>query len=289
MVAILGCTAEGDAQQATATQEAQQSIAPATVTASGTPQASVKSAVPSPTPSIVLDAVAQVVTSDLVQRSEPRISPESEIYPDRLNAPTLLYVIDGPVEADGYEWYLVVPFRAVLSEPGEPARVGWVAAAHRDGERWIEPATLDCAAPSFEEVASHSPYARLACFGNEPITLEGVFDGFGAAVPGLIEPAWLTTAGYRLLAPGSRPGEFGGPGLFVHAAPGVAMPSDDQSGATVRVEGHFDHPAARTCAPLDPPTAPGATAPPPEPFATESLILYCRAEFVVTDVSVVSP
>jgi hypothetical protein len=54
--------------------------------------------------------VLVVVTTDLVVRSEPGTHDGSRILPTRLNGPTLLYVVDGPVQADGYDWYLVQPF-----------------------------------------------------------------------------------------------------------------------------------------------------------------------------------
>ncbi|MGI8998360.1 MAG: Kelch repeat-containing protein [Candidatus Limnocylindria bacterium] len=79
---------------------------------------------------------ADVVTNDLVLRSEPGTSAESEMYPDRLNAPTSVYVADGPIAADGYAWYYVVAF----DENGTvPALIGWAAAGGKDGEVWLDP------------------------------------------------------------------------------------------------------------------------------------------------------
>ena len=53
-----------------------------------------------------------------------------------------LVVLDGPVEASGYDWYLV----DVTSEPPEDVSYpfGWVAAAGKDGEAWIAPERHDC-------------------------------------------------------------------------------------------------------------------------------------------------
>lgn len=44
-----------------------------------------------------------------------------------------MYVVDGPVPADGYDWLLVSAL-----DTGRPFAVqGWIAPASRDGEPWV--------------------------------------------------------------------------------------------------------------------------------------------------------
>ena len=50
-----------------------------------------------------------------------------------------MVVLDGPVQASGYDWYLVQP--TIMSDTEQPYPFGWVAAAGKDGEPWIEPMT----------------------------------------------------------------------------------------------------------------------------------------------------
>lgn len=77
---------------------------------------------------IVPGALAEVITTELVIRSAPTVSSDSLIT-GRLDAPEVVYVEHGPIERDGYSWYLVKP--AVSGDRG------WIAEASRDGERWL--------------------------------------------------------------------------------------------------------------------------------------------------------
>jgi hypothetical protein len=79
---------------------------------------------------LIPGTLAQVVTDELVMRTAPRISADSEILPTTLNEPDVIYVEHGPVEADGYAWYLVLV-------GGAGSGRGWIADASRDGEPWV--------------------------------------------------------------------------------------------------------------------------------------------------------
>ena len=131
LIALVGCTADPSAQPSTSVF-ADPSSSP---NGSQVPAASA-----SPQPMAVAELApgtyADVVTDDLVIRSEPGTSAESVIYPDRLNAPTSVYIADGPVVADGYDWYFVVAFDA---DGTVPALIGWSAAEGKDGEVWLQP------------------------------------------------------------------------------------------------------------------------------------------------------
>ena len=121
-------------------------------------------ATPSPTAipvgALAPDHLAEVVTSDLVVRALPEISAESIIDPIRLNAPKLLFVLDGPVRADGFDWYFVAPFDEFLSDtPSEDPHPGWVAAAG-DGEEWIAPWRGECPEPTLDGLRFRSGFLR---------------------------------------------------------------------------------------------------------------------------------
>ena len=239
-----------------------------------------------PTPDVTAtlgpDAVAEVVTSDLVVRSEPAISDTSTIYPNTLEAPMLLYVVDGPVAADGYDWYLVKPFHADYLPHGDELvigpLIGWVAAASRDGEAWIEPASIDCPAPDLDGVRRLSPTGRLACFGDQELELSGEFGGCVVSDPATTSPAWLNHSGCFLFPPGYREGAVvpDPGGLMMRMDGNVGMPQDIR--APIVVTGHFDDSAAATCSQL-----PGASVIDPRP--PELVVLQCRTQFVVTGVA----
>ena len=260
----LAVSAESDRARPLAT------IAP-TVMATPAPTSTVTAA-----PFLRPDGVAQVVTTDLVVRSAPGVSAESEIYADLLNEPTLLFVLDGPVAADGYDWWLVEPFSrdvCIALCPAKPP-LGWVAQAGTDGEPWIAPATLDCPEPVIGEIGRLSPTARLACYGNDTLVLEGTLGDCYAAET----PVALQQSGCQI-----RPVEGVTPFLIMRAADGVGMPMD-QPGVRMTVTGHFDDASASSCQ-----WSSGfnnAVGNPAEPPSPEAVILGCRQEFVVTDIAV---
>lgn len=236
-----------------------------------------------PTPAeaadLAADSIAQVVTTDLVVRSAPGTGDDSEILPGSLNEPTLLFVVDGPVAASGYVWYLVQPFETLRRDVQQ---MGWVAAGSRDGEAWIAPAEPEC--PQSADLASIleiNPIARFACLRSTTVSVRGAFRGFSAIVPGLIAPSWIFVAGYWLEPEGSElsPTQLG---LWMHYPDSPPSPAlDFPVGTIIRVEGHFDDPAARECVALAPPSQ----GPPPTPSALDHAmaVMRCRSEFVVTD------
>jgi hypothetical protein len=79
---------------------------------------------------LVSGSFADVMTTDLVQRTAPWIGEDSKILRE-LNAPTRVYVLEGPVGGGGYEWW------HVISEGGNRDDAGWVAARGKDGEEWL--------------------------------------------------------------------------------------------------------------------------------------------------------
>ena len=86
-------------------------------------------------------SVVDVVVTGLRVRTLPTVDNSKSVKLDPLLAAgTQLQIIEGPVTADDYDWYLV---QAI----GLPHR-GWVAAADHDGEPWIEDSALASASAS---------------------------------------------------------------------------------------------------------------------------------------------
>jgi hypothetical protein len=221
------------------------------------------------------DAVAEVVTTDLVVRTEPGTDAStSQVLQPTLAAPQLLYVVDGPVAADGYDWYLVEPF-APDYLPHQPVPHGWLPAGGRDGEPWIASTTLSCPPASLDASSRLSDVARLACYGNQALTLEGTFGGWFVSDPVQTSPAWLAHSGCSLYPDGYQEDITPGPAWLAMRLNEV--PVDAQPGDRVRVEGHFDDPVARTCT-----TVPIAGEPVPIP---ELVVLWCRTQFVATAIT----
>ena len=76
-------------------------------------------------------SIVDVVASGLRVRTLPTVDNSKSVKLDPLlGVGTQLQIIEGPVTADDYDWYLV---QAI----GLPHR-GWVAAADHDGSPWIE-------------------------------------------------------------------------------------------------------------------------------------------------------
>lgn len=230
----------------------------------------------SPAPMLLADDIAEVVTDDLVVRSLPEISDRSTISDIRLNQSDghLLFVLGGPVAADGHDWYLVAPFYRMLDDivRAPLPDVGWVAAGTK-GEDWISPWMEPCGEPTLQGVRFTAPLLSLACFGDIELTFEGKLGACSYVVPGTVTPAWLTTE-FCELYPEEGTFEIAGPYIF-HMEPDDFELRDGPL-RRVRVTGRFDHPAAQRCEhhPLE-----GE-----EPRPSELVVLGCRASFVATAV-----
>jgi hypothetical protein len=218
-------------------------------------------------PSLVRDSIGEVIVTDLVVRSAPGVGADSRILDERLTEADLVYIIDGPVRADGYDWYQVAPFAWEMSDIAhEGPAIVWVAAASRDSEAWIEPIVPDCPDQTLEAIQWLSSLARLACFGAQPVTLEGMMGGCGT---GSGTAGWL--GGACQLVPFESEGQVP-TGLLLRFHPeGTGSPFRGTEMA-VRVVGQFDDPGAHECGEFADSPAAG--------------ILSCRTEFVVTDVTV---
>lgn len=229
-----------------------------------------------PAPELEADDIAEVITNDLVVRSRPEISGRSAIDEIRLNQGegVLLFVLDGPIAADGYDWYLVAPFLEAVDDVvrGPLPGIGWVAAGTQ-GEDWIAPRTDACAdrRTSLEAMLFTPPLLSLACFGDRELVFEGLFGECTYVTPGTVSPSWLAPTTFCSLH-SERPTDIAGPFRF-QVVPG-ALDIPPSRGQRIRVTGQFDHPAAQDCEhhPLE-----GEEARP-----HEQVVLDCRSNFVAT-------
>ena len=230
--------------------------------------------------------IARVLTDDLLVRSAPGTGSASAKLRPLLDTGQQVFVLDGPVSASGYDWYLVQPL-------GSNAPAGWVAAASRSGEKWLGAASITCPpVPDLAALASMDPHLALACNGHQEITLTarlGVDDGLVCpdSPPLLLwtyEPSWFDPCS---MLPSLTPLEGEpDPGFFrVRLDPAIegetlsVFGGDLENWTTVEVTGQYDHPAARICRVK----ADADSEQPPRP---EVVVLGCRSEFVVTSIHV---
>ena len=169
---------------------------------------------------------------------------------------------------------------------------GWVAAASRDGEPWLEAGSFECPAPpaDFRTLANLPAGVGLACFPGAPITVEARLVSCNCDVDGgWYNPAWFTFGGGPLLVPPGRttaqsdtadwfPLHMDPAGHHDDVLP-ASLADQPDLGQIVEVTGVFDHPAAAACTFTDIGEEPG------EPAPTND----CRSKFAVTNLRVVAP
>jgi hypothetical protein len=117
-------------------------------------------------------------------RTRPGLGDDSKPISPLLDAGTRVLVLDGPVRADGFDWYQVMTYsrdeRLTDWAGNSEYLFGWVAA--RKGDRtWLEYEPLQCEdEPTQDHVMTMPPAEFLACFGSEPVAVVGrVNDGLG--------------------------------------------------------------------------------------------------------------
>jgi serpin B len=104
-------------------------------------------------------SLAVTVSDDLVVRSKPEVSDASKIYRPYLPTGTELRVIEGPVAGSGYRWYHVDLVGLTLAGG---VTSGWVAAASRDGVRWIGSTGVELAMSTVARAPAKPAEARKA-------------------------------------------------------------------------------------------------------------------------------
>lgn len=233
---------------------------------------------PSPTSdavAIIPNRAIAVVTEEgdqLNLRTAPKRSAESI---GQVPAGSDLFIIGTPQPAEGFAWYRV----AMLSDDATVGEIGWVATPVQ-GDPWLAQVAVDCGEPTAApDLAPLHPLEVLSCFGRDDLTISGVISHPACTgctdVRIVYEPDWLAY-------PVSW--TFAGTNIAVRFAPAVERQFDPGSSEIgVVLTGHFEDAAAPECRAFVDPAHVG-TSPPPQLPATASLVLDCRATFVVTEV-----
>jgi hypothetical protein len=254
---------------------------------------------PHPPSAIKPGDVVETIVKNVRVRSEPRVADSSYKYEPLLPAGTKLYVLDGPVEGSGYEWFWV----AQLSSNELPS--GWVAAAGRDGEAWLGKSAFDCPAvpDEFGELLRLPRGVGVACFSRLPITFKARLFACNCDVDAWppLSPGWLWTVGQGpfIVSPSavrltSTEGAYGQHyrGLELVLDPEGRYPAKLPIGRylegtewtvppVVRITGVFDHPTAQTCTWDSHDPVPSSSLP------LDPAVGTCRLEFAVTRIAVV--
>ena len=292
LVASACATAVGSPVASAGSSVAPSPLASPTASSSASPAAirSTPTLEPSPADAVGFhpNSFVQVVTDDLRVRTLPGVGSDSLKLEPLLWDGAMAMVLDGPVTASGYDWYLVRLLSEVdLQFHPDPPPFGWVAAAAPDGEPWLASFPIDCHETPLDWLIYdfHQPpieLAWLSCFADSTRSFTASLGRVDIDCPdGDIRPraAWLDACG-----PGYALASEGGLGpdgdrymtVAVHPDAGVEAlpPVEPGSWLVVNVEGQYDHPAASECQSADP----GVPA--------QVASLGCRATFVVTAISV---
>jgi hypothetical protein len=238
-------------------------------------------------PPLAHDSLALVVTDNLRVRSAPFVGDLSVRYKRLLQPDDRLFVVDGPVIAQNYEWYQVKAWRP--RQPSASWPVGWVARAGHDGEVWIRASTRTCPSEPVDIAAllELAPAERVACFREAPmevraVVAEGASDACDAARDGCATgPEWLAAAPLIAGASTSQSGAAGAMSISLDPG-GRATAADLVEAGVVRLRGAFDHADSALCRP-DP-----AKVGRDGPLSPIEAVLQCRSRFVVAD-AVVEP
>lgn len=287
---IFSGAACGSAATTSATRSASVSPRPSASTqaasaASGSAAPSTPTTDLTPAPSDVpeTDALAPgraaiTVVDGVRVRSAPSVhDAESRKYTPLLPRGTVLFVLDGPTAASGYEWWQVVPTAFRVGGPGH----GWVAGASRESEPWVQPTQIDCP-PTPADLGALKKLTdgmALACFARKPITVRARLVSCNCDIDGPpVDPAWFGISAEPILLvdpnetrPPSSPEEW----YQLRVDPGAGVTSLPE-GHVVDITGSFDHPAAVDCLVTD-------FDAPPTPSPT------CRFVFAATALEVVEP
>jgi hypothetical protein len=238
-------------------------------------------------------AFAHVVAGSVNVRTEPGLDAprvgipmaDAEPLPAVLGTATgseHVYILEGPVEADGFDWFRVAPIEYEGFGTIGPLFIGWMAAG--DGvDPWlivenpcpVGPITL----ADLTYTSTTTNWAtRLGCFRGQELTLRGWYpelpEGVGFDGECHAEPAFLLCSGIHDIRPieMSYLDERNANRLVFAVNPesGVVIPPREQ---WIEITGHWDDPVAALCPEIAPNDAPGDIG-----------ILSCRIQFVVTSI-----
>ena len=235
-------------------------------------------AAPSTTPvagGLSLPTFAIVTADRLLIREEPGLDGELLIdasqcidVPSPCEPPFVLgtesgfrwvYLFDGPISADGYDWYLAATEMNTAERSSTyPEAIGWVAAG--DGEdAWLAADERSCPDAPYElrDVTNLvlTKLEMVHCLGGQQLTLRGWYPDLP---PGETEPTafmqeclgrspWLLCNSiYDLIRPDEAPwaGDADYVDFVIDPDAGVTMP---ERGQWVTITGTYDHPDAASC------------------------------------------
>ena len=234
-------------------------------------------------PLIARNSIATIVTDDLRMRSKPGVTDDSELLEPLLDRDREVLVVDGPVEASGYTWYLVAPLGL---RADHQRSVGWVAVADKNGETWVQPRDAECPEKptTFTQMSELEPLIALACFGDEEIefTAQAMEPEATCGVDAgwTIQPDWLGSTCPQpefILV-----GEGASRDMYTITEPGTELGDIDpgvtpEDAVDVVVRGQFDHEASGSCQVdvyIPESGDPGVTP--------EQAVIICRSQFVIT-------
>jgi hypothetical protein len=240
---------------------------------------------------LLADCFARVVVDSLKVRTEAGLdAPQLVLPPEPDGQPVEarlgltrgyehIFVVDGPVQADGLAWYQVAAMNTEFEQSVAPLFVGWVASGEGT-DRWLVPE--DPCPPAGPVELADLTYAQfdtawamyVGCFRDQVFTLHGWFPILPPEIETqydldgscFAEPAFLQCGPYnkdiRVIQMSffdPRQGER--LSFTVDPAAGMELPA---RGQWIEIIGAFDHPASQQCGP------------------DAGSILVCRAVFVVT-------
>ncbi len=257
-----------------------------------------------PAEGIDVDTLVSASAEGISVRTEPTTAAERIAS---LAGGERVYVVAGPVEADGYSWYLVAPGedRAATdcSDPQSAAlacaeELGWAASASREGDPWMEPVALECPSElGTEAYLALEATERLACAGDAPWRLLAFLapetQGRGCFPAWTVDPFWMD-ASCSLFFPQAVESRFDSDTRiqgFIPPAFGECdadgCPFDAMKGSWVEITGHLDDPIAEACTTVP---NPSIDEPPPSPPNGPQLTIFsCRLNFVVDEVVQADP
>jgi len=214
------------------------------------------------------DSIISVVAGPLRVRSKPSVEDDSVKFTPLLDSGQKLFVISGPVQGSGYDWYLARTVDDRVTQDG------WVAVQSRDGIPWMEPAAIGCPPATLSDMARMDGAVRLHCFGSRDISFTTTLYA-GATCDGtsqIADPTWLSDCQWTFRW-GSKMSD-----VIVAVPPSLidavgAHAAGDAIKATVVA--HMDDPVAQTCHPKS-----GLDVDPV--ILAASVILDCRTVFVAT-------
>jgi hypothetical protein len=311
VLAVVLLTRDGDvgtgigSPSATPSANAPSSGTPVASPAAGSPTASASAgASAGPTPVVAapdgilpVGSVVEVTVDGLRIREEPSTS--SPVL-ETVASGEVLYLasnpnILGPIEAEGFDWYVVMHAPGWHGWPenppgygdgpsADPRISGWVASGSAS-EVFVSLAPVGCPQGTVDihTIYAMTPWARLSCFGDRQLTFEGTYGcgGCGGISPGTFTPEWLAhPINFALLQPPYAEGHTTVETLVLHEPPDGAELDGVEAGSVVRVTGHFNDARATEC--VIAPGEPGSEEPADETAAE----WYCRERFVLESLEV---